>query len=162
MDNFILALGVDTNTNRVEEITVGTFPWTDIKVFNLNMITPDFSNFKNAYIGFDGNLIYTGTELEHFTKYNTFDGEIIEKSYHILLKSYNNGEKIFLVTDGISNPQWVGLNNMIKQITLGNLNLADARIINKEDGLDIEGVNKEIKEIDYHKFKLITKSYFNC
>lgn len=160
MDNIILALGCNEE-NKIEQVAVGTVPWSGIRIFDLSMISPDFSNFKNAYIGFDGTLINKNDTINHYTKYSSEDGRILNKAYHVLVKSLKNGEKIVLVTDGITSPKWIKLSDLYSEIKSGEAKLANAKIRLTGKGLDISGIKSEIEETNFQKFQMATRSYFD-
>ena len=159
MDNIILALGINPNTNKTEQISVGTMPWNGIKIVDLKMLDPNLVEFSNAYIGFDGNLVNKGIELSHYTKYNILNGQLIQRSYHILLQSKSQNGKIYFVTDGISNPCWLTLNEIYNQVLNGYVRLANAKIVHRDGVRYISAVKGDIKEVDYVQTQLEYRQY---
>lgn len=159
MENLILGLGINTATDTVEQIAVGTNPWSGIKVVSLKMLDLNNIEFANAYIGFDGKLVNKGVDLGRYTKFSTINGDIIQRSYHILLKANSKKGEIYFVTDGISNPTWKTLNDIYKDILYGNARLANAKIVTREGVRFISAIRGEIQEVDITKAQLEYRKY---
>lgn len=154
MENIILALGLNRVTNKVEQIAVGTNPWSGIKIVDLIMLNPNNVEFTNAYIGFNGELINRGIELSHYSKYDIATGEFIQKSYHILVKAKVKCENVYFITDGLNKPFWASLDQIYNEILSGRTRLANARITSKDGLRYISSIKGEIPNVDYKEYTL--------
>lgn len=154
MEHTILALGVNLNTNKVEQVVVSKYPWVNLKAVDLCLLNKLTTEFSNAYIGFDGTLINRGIELDHYTKYDIKTHGIIKRSFCVLLKSKTKRGDLFFITDGVSRPEWITLDKLYQRILSGNIRLANAKIVYKDDIRYVSSIKGEIQEVNYTEFAL--------
>lgn len=136
MDSIVLALGCNMKTNKVEQVAIGTKPWSGIRIYDLSMVNPKKVNIDNAHIDFNGNLIISNNK--HVTKFDTNNGKVINKVNHIIHKK-NIGKSIqYMITDGIREPYWISEENLIDTILTGDFKLYNAKLIVNESKYAIE------------------------
>lgn len=128
MGNILLALGCNKRNHKIEQIAIGTKPWSGIRIYDLSMINPKEVKIKDAHIGFNGDLIVDNRKLKHVTTFNVDDGSIIRPVNYIIRHIETNGNIRYLITNGVDDPKWVDKQSLIESILNGDYRLSNAKL----------------------------------
>lgn len=121
---YLLSIGY-SDLNKPFEIVLGDYSWNKYKVVNL--LEASTFNIVNAGITNSLSLVPLHGDWSRYTAYNVNTKRITHKAYTVL--AVNNKDK-YLISDGITHPEWLDLDSIIYDIQENNYGLSNCNLKN--------------------------------
>lgn len=158
MKRYLLAL--EYKDNKPLNLVLGEFPWSGIQKVAVKDSLELNDTIENLGITKNFDLVGYSGELNRYTSVNAETQEVIKKSLVAIAKSENYQGKIYLLTDGLSEPSWKSIPELTSFIQKHGYRLANAKIVVSEDGSEIlQPIKGELDFIDFKEYQLEYRKY---
>lgn len=158
MKRYLLAIAY--KENKPAKLILGEFPWNGLHDVLIEDSLEYQDSIENLGITNNFDLVGYSGELNRYTSIDFETNTCKKKSLVAIAESENYQGKIYLLTDGISDPVWKSIPDLESYIQKQGYRLANAKITKTTDGTDVLKLIKgELDFVDFTKYQIEYRKY---